>query len=167
MVPGIDGQKMSKSYNNTIDLFGDEKEVKKRIMGIKTDTTPVEAPKPVEDTPLYELLKVMAPPSEFPAVDASLEAGGKGLRRVQEDACSSLPRDVRRGPQAPAPGAARRTRPVDARPPRRRGAGPGDRAPVLAVTKAVGLRRGSGAGSSRADGTCRPHAALTPQRTSW
>ena len=44
MVPGIDGQKMSKSYGNTIDLFGDEKEVKKRIMGIKTDSTPVGGP---------------------------------------------------------------------------------------------------------------------------
>ena len=46
VVPGVDGQKMSKSYGNTIDLFGDEKEIKKRIMGIKTDSTPVEAPKP-------------------------------------------------------------------------------------------------------------------------
>jgi len=45
VVPGTDGQKMSKSYNNTIDLFGEEGEVKKRIMGIKTDSTPVEAPR--------------------------------------------------------------------------------------------------------------------------
>ena len=77
VIPGLDGQKMSKSYNNTIDLFGDEKEVKKRIMGIKTDSTPVEAPKPT-DSSLYQLLKVMAPPAEFAEIDASWKAGGKG-----------------------------------------------------------------------------------------
>lgn len=77
-VPGIDGQKMSKSYSNTIDMFGDEKEVKKRIMSIKTDATPVEAPKPTEGSALYELLKVMAPPSEFARIDEAWRAGGKG-----------------------------------------------------------------------------------------
>ena len=44
-VPGLDGQKMSKSYGNTIDIFGDEKEMRKRVMSIVTDSTPVEAPK--------------------------------------------------------------------------------------------------------------------------
>ncbi|MBZ4417324.1 tryptophan--tRNA ligase [Myxococcus sp. RHSTA-1-4] len=78
VVPGIDGQKMSKSYGNTIDLFGDEKEVKKRIMSIKTDSTPVEAPKPTTDSPLYDLLKLMLPESEFHDVDATWKAGGKG-----------------------------------------------------------------------------------------
>jgi tryptophanyl-tRNA synthetase len=78
VVPGIDGQKMSKSYGNTLDIFGDEKELKKRIMGIKTDSTPVEAPKPTEDNALYQLLKVMLPPERFPEVDASWRAGGKG-----------------------------------------------------------------------------------------
>jgi len=76
-VPGTDGQKMSKSYNNTIDLFGDEGEVKKRIMGIKTDSTPVEAPKPL-DSALYLLLKIVLPEGEFAAVDQSWRAGGKG-----------------------------------------------------------------------------------------
>lgn len=85
VLPGVDGQKMSKSYANTIEMFGDEKEVKKRIMGIKTDSTPVESPKPIvpyeenkTETPLYHLLKVMAPPSEFPAIEESWKAGGKG-----------------------------------------------------------------------------------------
>jgi tryptophanyl-tRNA synthetase len=77
-VPGIDGQKMSKSYGNTIDIFGDEKEIKKRIMSVKTDSTPVEAPKPTENSPLYDLLKVMLPEAEFAEVDASWRAGGKG-----------------------------------------------------------------------------------------
>ncbi|MBX5484491.1 MAG: tryptophan--tRNA ligase [Myxococcaceae bacterium] len=78
VIPGIDGQKMSKSYGNTIELFGDEKEIKKRIMGIKTDSTPVEAPKPTENSPLYELLRIMAPPSEFAEIDRSWRSGGKG-----------------------------------------------------------------------------------------
>jgi tryptophanyl-tRNA synthetase len=77
VVPGTDGLKMSKSYGNTIDMFGDEKELKKRIMGIKTDSTPVEAPKPT-DNALYQLLKLMAPPSEWPPLDESWRAGGKG-----------------------------------------------------------------------------------------
>jgi tryptophanyl-tRNA synthetase len=76
-VPGTDGQKMSKSYNNTIDLFGEEGEVKKRIMGIKTDSTPVEAPKPV-DGALYQLLRVMVPAADFPAIDQAWREGGKG-----------------------------------------------------------------------------------------
>lgn len=89
-VPGIDGKKMSKSYGNTIELFGEEKDIKKRIMSIKTDSTPVEAPKPVpgaersadpsivSEVPLYDLLKLMLPESEFAEVDASWRAGGKG-----------------------------------------------------------------------------------------
>jgi tryptophanyl-tRNA synthetase len=48
VVPGLDGQKMSKSYGNNIDIFGDEKETRKRVMSIVTDSTPVEAPKDPE-----------------------------------------------------------------------------------------------------------------------
>lgn len=76
-LPGVDGRKMSKSYNNAIELFADDAAIKKKIMGIKTDSTPVEAPKPTEG-PLYELLKVMAPPEEFAALDRSWKSGGKG-----------------------------------------------------------------------------------------
>ena len=77
-VPGTDGQKMSKSYGNTIDLFADEKEIKKRIMGIKTDSAPVDSPKPTEDNALYQLLKVMLSPADFTELDVSWRAGGKG-----------------------------------------------------------------------------------------
>jgi tryptophanyl-tRNA synthetase len=76
-IPGLDGQKMSKSYNNTIEVFGEEKDIKKKIMGIKTDSTPVEAPKPT-DSALYQLLKLMAPPAEFAQIDQSWREGGKG-----------------------------------------------------------------------------------------
>ena len=78
VVPGRDGQKMSKSYGNTIDLFAPDNEVKKQIMSVKTDSTPVEAPKPTEGQPLYDLLKMMMAPADFAAVDAEWRAGGKG-----------------------------------------------------------------------------------------
>ena len=75
---GVDGQKMSKSYGNTLELFGDEREVKKKIMSIKTDSAPIEAPKPVENSALYGLLKAMAPPGEWPEIEASWREGGVG-----------------------------------------------------------------------------------------
>jgi tryptophanyl-tRNA synthetase len=77
VVPGTDGEKMSKSYGNTIDLFADDAEVKRRIMGIRTDSTPVEAPKPLE-SPLYALLKLVLPPEEFAEVDRAWRSGGRG-----------------------------------------------------------------------------------------
>jgi tryptophanyl-tRNA synthetase len=55
VVPGIDGQKMSKSYGNAIEIFSDEKSLQKKVMSIKTDSTPVEQPKPVQGNPLYEI----------------------------------------------------------------------------------------------------------------
>jgi len=77
VVPGIDGEKMSKSRKNTIDLFGDEKAVEKAIKSIKTDSTPPTDPKPAGG-PLYQLLKVMAPAAEWPEIEKSWAAGGKG-----------------------------------------------------------------------------------------
>jgi len=55
VVPGVDGQKMSKSYGNAIDIFVDEKTLKEKIMGIKTDSTPVDEPKPIEGNILFDL----------------------------------------------------------------------------------------------------------------
>ncbi len=78
VVPGIDGRKMSKSYGNTIDIFGPEKAVRKRIMSIVTDSTPVEDPKPTEGNPLYHLLKVLAPPERRDWVERSFREGGVG-----------------------------------------------------------------------------------------
>src|SRR6185437_2530525 len=69
VVPGIDGQKMSKSYANTIDLFGEDKPTQKRIMGIKSDSTPVEAPKDPNATPIHALLKLFAPADEMAEID--------------------------------------------------------------------------------------------------
>jgi tryptophanyl-tRNA synthetase len=60
VVPGLDGQKMSKSYGNNIDIFGDEKETRKRVMGIVTDSTPVEAPKDPERSTVIQIYSLFA-----------------------------------------------------------------------------------------------------------
>lgn len=84
VVPGTDGRKMSKSYNNTLDLFGTDAAIKKAIMTMKTDSTPMEAPKPTQESPLYDLLKLLALPSEFPAIDTSWREGGKGYGHYKQ-----------------------------------------------------------------------------------
>jgi tryptophanyl-tRNA synthetase len=61
IVPGLDGRKMSKSYGNIIPLFGEEKEIKKAVMGIKTDSTPLEQPKALEGTVLGQLMQLVNP----------------------------------------------------------------------------------------------------------
>lgn len=78
VVPGLDGQKMSKSYGNTIGLFEDEKSLKKMIMGIPTDSTPVEAPKPVENSTILSLYRLVATEAEYGAMEAEFRAGGVG-----------------------------------------------------------------------------------------
>src|SRR5476649_79839 len=59
IVPGVDGRKMSKSYGNTIPLFGEEKEIKKPVMGITTDSTPMDQPKQLEGTTLGQLMQAV------------------------------------------------------------------------------------------------------------
>ncbi len=84
VVPGIDGQKMSKSYGNTIELFGDPKEIKKRIMSIKTDSTAVDEPKHPETCNVFALLKLMAPPDEVTEWDRRYRAGGMGYGEAKK-----------------------------------------------------------------------------------
>ena len=79
VVPGVDGRKMSKSYDNAIEIFGPEKPIRKKIMSIVTDSTPVEDPKPTEDSALYHLLKLFAPDSgEKMWVETAFREGGIG-----------------------------------------------------------------------------------------
>lgn len=78
VVPGTDGQKMSKSYGNTIDLFSDDKTVKKQIMGIVTDSTPVESPKDPSTNTIFLLLKLFLSPSDLAEVEESFRRGGTG-----------------------------------------------------------------------------------------
>ena len=77
VVPGTDGQKMSKSYGNTIELFAPDKAVKKRFMSIKTDSTPVEAPKP-EPHVLLDLMKLLLEPEEYERLLTTWREGGMG-----------------------------------------------------------------------------------------
>jgi tryptophanyl-tRNA synthetase len=78
IVPGTDGEKMSKSYGNTIDLQSNEKELKKVIMSIKTDSTPVEAPKNPDNDNIFALFSLMATDEEKAALAARYRAGGMG-----------------------------------------------------------------------------------------
>lgn len=78
VVPGLDGRKMSKSYGNTIEIFGPEKSVRKGIMSITTDSTPVDEPKPKQGSGLYDLLKLFAPAEERDWVERAFDEGGTG-----------------------------------------------------------------------------------------
>ena len=78
VVPGLDGQKMSKSYDNTIQLFEEAPALKKKIMGIKTDSTPVEAPKAIEGSSILALYKLVANEADYAAMVADHERGGVG-----------------------------------------------------------------------------------------
>ena len=84
VVPGIDGRKMSKSYGNTIDIFGPEKPIRKAIMSITTDSTPVEDSKPTEDSTLYQLAKVFAPEGEEGWVETAFREGGTGYGTIKK-----------------------------------------------------------------------------------
>jgi len=83
-VRGLDGQKMSKSYHNTIPLFGEEKRLRKLFMGIKTDSTPVEDPKPVEDSLVLELHRLIAGDAAADAMKDSFLAGGLGYGHYKQ-----------------------------------------------------------------------------------
>ena len=77
-VPGVDGQKMSKSYGNTIDIFGDEKEMRKQVMSIVTDSSPVEAPKDPERSTIFQLYSLFATTEETAAMREAFRRGGTG-----------------------------------------------------------------------------------------
>jgi tryptophanyl-tRNA synthetase len=79
VVPGTDGQKMSKSYGNTIEIFGDEKAIRKKIMGITMDSRTPAEPKPDADKNLaVQLLKLVAPCETATDIENRLRAGGLG-----------------------------------------------------------------------------------------
>lgn len=78
-VPGLDGEKMSKSYGNTIEIFGEEKATRKKVMGIKMDSRTPAEPKPDADQNLaIQLLKLVAPPATSQDFEDRLRAGGLG-----------------------------------------------------------------------------------------
>lgn len=77
-VPGTDGQKMSKSYGNTIDLFGEEKETRKRVMSIVTDSTGVAEPKDPGTSTIFQLYSLMASECEIAEMREQFQKGGTG-----------------------------------------------------------------------------------------
>jgi tryptophanyl-tRNA synthetase len=89
LVPGPDGQKMSKSYGNVIPLFGSAKEVKKAVMSIVTGSEPLEAPKQPEGT-LFTLYRQIAGEQKATALAAKLLAGGYGWGHAKQDLLQEL-----------------------------------------------------------------------------
>jgi len=85
VVPGTDGQKMSKSYGNTIEIFGDEKATRKKIMGIVMDSRTPAEPKPDADRNVaIQLLKLVAPAAVAKDFEGRLRAGGLGYGDLKQ-----------------------------------------------------------------------------------
>jgi len=83
VVPGLDGRKMSKSYNNTIEIFDDPATIKKKVKKIVTDSTPVEAPKNPDTCPLFNLFRLFAAPDELGEFERRYREGGIGYGEVK------------------------------------------------------------------------------------
>ena len=86
VVPGLDGQKMSKSYGNTLPIFGEEKTLRKLInKKVVTDATPLEDPKPTENSIILALYKLFATPEQYQAMVDAHHAGGVGYGQFKKD----------------------------------------------------------------------------------
>jgi tryptophanyl-tRNA synthetase len=83
-VPGIDGEKMSKSYGNAIEVFEDPKKLRKKIMSIKTDSKPVEAPKDPDTDVIFDLYKLFATPEQQVQLAGRYRAGGMGYGEAKQ-----------------------------------------------------------------------------------
>ena len=83
VVPGLDGRKMSKSYNNTIEIFDEPATIRKKAKKIVTDSTPVEAPKNPDTCPLYNLFKLFASADDLAEVTRRYREGGIGYGEVK------------------------------------------------------------------------------------
>ena len=84
VVPGTDGQKMSKSYGNIIGIFEPEKSVRKKIMRIVTDSTPLEDPKDPDKCNVFALLKLVASPDELAEWENRYRSGGTGYSEAKK-----------------------------------------------------------------------------------
>src|ERR1700693_1846210 len=90
VVPGIDGQKMSKSYGNTIDIFGDEKETLRRVMSIVTDSKPVETPKDPSTSTIFQLYSLAASKNETEEMRERFQKGGTGYGDFKKELFEKL-----------------------------------------------------------------------------
>ena len=78
IIPGTDGQKMSKSYNNFINIFLPDKKLRKQIMGIQTDSTPMEDPKETENCNVFKLYALLASNEQIKEMVANYKGGNYG-----------------------------------------------------------------------------------------
>lgn len=83
-IPGVDGRKMSKSYGNTIDVFAPEAELKKRVMSIVSDSTPLEAPKDPDTDLTARLYALVASPEQAEELREKYRAGGYGYGHAKK-----------------------------------------------------------------------------------
>lgn len=90
VVPGIDGQKMSKSYGNTLEIFGDPGALKKRVMQIVTDSTPLEDPKNPDTCNAYALYKLFATEAEAADLAARYRTGGFGYGTAKKELLAKI-----------------------------------------------------------------------------
>ena len=84
VVPGVDGQKMSKSYNNTIEIFGEQKATRQTIMRIVTDSKTVDEPKDPDHCNVFALYRLFADAEQTEALAARYRAGGVGYGEVKK-----------------------------------------------------------------------------------
>jgi tryptophanyl-tRNA synthetase len=84
VVPGLDGRKMSKSYGNTIDIFMEEKALRKRVMSIVTDSTPLEAPKNPDGSIIVDLYRLFASKDDVERMKDEFRAGGIGYGHFKQ-----------------------------------------------------------------------------------
>ena len=83
-VPGTDGRKMSKSYKNTIELFAENDDIKKAVMGIPTDSKGIDEPKDPNKDNVFNLIKFFAEPKEIKAIRKKYEEGNIGYKESKE-----------------------------------------------------------------------------------
>ena len=84
LVPGIDGEKMSKSRENTINIFLTDKKLRKQIMGIKTDSTPLEEPKDPDTDNVFALYKLLASDTQITEMRGNYEGGNYGYGHAKQ-----------------------------------------------------------------------------------
>lgn len=89
-IPGTDGQKMSKSYGNTIDLADNETVFRKKIMALKTDSTPVEQPKPTEGSIILQLAEALGAPELTGRLREQMVRGGTGYGDLKKQLFTAL-----------------------------------------------------------------------------
>jgi len=84
LIPGTDGQKMSKSKNNLINIFQNDKQLRKQVMSIETDSTPLEEPKKTEGCNVFSLYQLLASEEEVAAMKTNYEGGNYGYGHAKQ-----------------------------------------------------------------------------------